>query len=149
MKERFALFLYSDVFDRILGWFLHLAIAFRVGSSVFFIILDIEILYRIWKKVIQFFWLTSSQFVNKELFPSLMRFTLAGRLIFFDKKGLTVSQKRLSVMFFSFRFSKQPFLDFRRSETHLFLCLQNNFRFSSLLFLKKRFLNLLLVMIAL
>ena len=61
-----------------------------------------------------------------------------------------VFQKRLlSVMFFSFRFSKQSFLDFRRSETHLFLCLQISFRFSSLLFFKKQFHNLLLVMITL
>ena len=69
---------------------------------------------------------------------------------FFDKNGLTVFQKcLLSVMFFSFRFAKQSFLDFRRSETHLFLWWQNSSRFSSLLFCKKRLLNLLLVMIAL
>ena len=35
LKEKFALFLYSDAIARILGWFLHLAIAFRVGSSMF------------------------------------------------------------------------------------------------------------------
>ena len=32
--ENFAQFLYSDAIARILGWFLHLAIAFRVGSSI-------------------------------------------------------------------------------------------------------------------
>ena len=35
LKEKFALFLYSGAVARILGWFLHLAIAFRVGSSTF------------------------------------------------------------------------------------------------------------------
>ena len=35
LKEKFALFLYSDAIARILGWFLHLAIAFRVRSSIF------------------------------------------------------------------------------------------------------------------
>ena len=35
LKEKVALFLYSDAIARILGWFLHLAIAFRVGSSMF------------------------------------------------------------------------------------------------------------------
>ena len=35
LKEKFALFLYSDPIARILGWFLYLAIAFRVGSSMF------------------------------------------------------------------------------------------------------------------
>ena len=84
------------------------------------------------------------------MFPSSVKFILSGRWIFFDKKRLTVFQKRLlSVMFFSFRLAKWSFLDFRRNETNLFLCLQNSFRFSSLLFCKKRFLNLLLVMIAL
>ena len=35
LKENFALFLYSDVIARILGWFLHLVVAFRIGSSMF------------------------------------------------------------------------------------------------------------------
>ena len=35
LKERFAVFLYSDAIARILRWFLHVAIAFRVGSSIF------------------------------------------------------------------------------------------------------------------
>ena len=35
LKEKFALFLYSDAIARILGWFLHLEMAFRVGSSIF------------------------------------------------------------------------------------------------------------------
>ena len=35
LKEKFAPFLYSDAIARILGWFLHLAIVFRVGSSIF------------------------------------------------------------------------------------------------------------------
>ena len=38
LKEKFALFLYSDAIARILGWFLHLTIASpfnnRVGSSM-------------------------------------------------------------------------------------------------------------------
>ena len=33
-NEKFAQFLYSDAVARILGWFLHLAVAFRVGSSI-------------------------------------------------------------------------------------------------------------------
>ena len=35
LKEKFAQLLYSDAIARILGWFLHLAIAFRVGSIMF------------------------------------------------------------------------------------------------------------------
>ena len=35
LKEKFALLLYSDAIAGILGWFLHLAIAFRVGSIMF------------------------------------------------------------------------------------------------------------------
>ena len=35
LKEMFAQFLYSDTIGRILGWFLHLEIAFRIGSSMF------------------------------------------------------------------------------------------------------------------
>ena len=35
LKENFALFLYYDVIAKIHGWFIHLAIAFRVGSSIF------------------------------------------------------------------------------------------------------------------
>ena len=35
LKEKFALFLYFDVIAKILGWFLDLAITFRVGSSIF------------------------------------------------------------------------------------------------------------------
>ena len=35
LKEKFALLLYSDAIARILGWFLHLTIAFRVGSIMF------------------------------------------------------------------------------------------------------------------
>ena len=35
LKEKFALLLYSDAIARILGWFLHLAIDFRVGPSMF------------------------------------------------------------------------------------------------------------------
>ena len=31
-KEKFALFLYCHVIAGIIGWFLHLAIVFRVGS---------------------------------------------------------------------------------------------------------------------
>ena len=34
LKEKFPLFLYSDASTGILGWFLHLALAFRVGSSM-------------------------------------------------------------------------------------------------------------------
>ena len=34
LKEKFALFLYCDPIARILGWFLHLAIALRVVSSM-------------------------------------------------------------------------------------------------------------------
>ena len=34
-KEKFALFLYSDVIARILGWFIYLAIVFTVGSAMF------------------------------------------------------------------------------------------------------------------
>ena len=62
LKEKFALFLYSDVIARILGWFLHLAIAleynyqdFLPKNHNFFIIWEIEILYSICKEVIQFF----------------------------------------------------------------------------------------------
>ena len=36
LKEKFALFLYSDAIARILGWFVYLAIVFRVGSAMFF-----------------------------------------------------------------------------------------------------------------
>ena len=35
LKGKFALFLYSDAIARILGWFRHLAITFRIGSSKF------------------------------------------------------------------------------------------------------------------
>ena len=35
LKEKFALFLYSDDIAGIPGWFFHLAIAFRVGSAIF------------------------------------------------------------------------------------------------------------------
>ena len=35
LKEKFALFLSSDAIARILGWFVHLAVAFRVGSLIF------------------------------------------------------------------------------------------------------------------
>ena len=35
LKEKFALFLNSDAIARILGWFVHLAVAFRVGSLIF------------------------------------------------------------------------------------------------------------------
>ena len=35
LKENFALFLYSDVIAKILGWFFHLATAFREGSPIF------------------------------------------------------------------------------------------------------------------
>ena len=35
LKEEFALFLHSDAIARILRWFLHLAIAFGVGLSIF------------------------------------------------------------------------------------------------------------------
>ena len=35
LKEKFALFLYSDVIAKILGWFFHLATAFREGSPIF------------------------------------------------------------------------------------------------------------------
>ena len=36
LKEKFALFLYSDIIAKILEWFLHLTTAFRVVSSMFF-----------------------------------------------------------------------------------------------------------------
>ena len=35
LKEKFALFLYSDAIARILGWFIYLAIVFRVGPAMF------------------------------------------------------------------------------------------------------------------
>ena len=35
LKETFALFLYSGGIAGLLGWFLHLSIAYRVGSSMF------------------------------------------------------------------------------------------------------------------
>ena len=35
LKERFALLVYFDAIAGILGWFLHLAIGFRVGSQMF------------------------------------------------------------------------------------------------------------------
>ena len=35
LKEKFALILYSDTIARTLRWFLYLAIAWRVGSSMF------------------------------------------------------------------------------------------------------------------
>ena len=35
LKEKFAIFLHSDAIATILGWFLHLAIAYRVESSIF------------------------------------------------------------------------------------------------------------------
>ena len=34
-KDKFALFANANATDRILGWFLHLAITFRVGSLLF------------------------------------------------------------------------------------------------------------------
>ena len=34
LKEKLSQFIYSDAIARILGWFLHLAIAFRVGSPI-------------------------------------------------------------------------------------------------------------------
>ena len=69
---------------------------------------------------------------------------------FFEKKCFTVFQKRLlSVIFFSFKFVKLSFLDFRRSETPLLLCLENSFQFLLLLFCNKLFFKLYLVVIAL
>ena len=101
-----------------------------------FIIWNIEIFNRICKEVIQFF----CNFLNNLLIAvsSFGEICSFRKMTFFDEKGLTVFQKRLlSVMLFSFRFAKQSFLYFHRSKKHLFLCLQNSFQFSSLLFCKK------------
>ena len=35
LQERLALFSYCDAIARILGWFIHLTTAFRVGSLMF------------------------------------------------------------------------------------------------------------------
>ena len=35
LKEKFSLFVYSEAIARIFGWFLHSAIAYRIGSSMY------------------------------------------------------------------------------------------------------------------
>ena len=85
LKEKFALFLYPDAIAKILGWFLYLAIAFRVGSSMF----STKELQFSWFEILRFSAAfakklfsssaTSSQFGNKELFSSWVGFILSER----------------------------------------------------------------------
>ena len=73
LKERFPQFLYSDAISRILGWFLHLAVVFRVGSSTFsakesqFSQFGILRFFTAFAKKLFSSFAASSQFVNKEL----------------------------------------------------------------------------------
>ena len=72
-KKKFDLFLYSDAIARILGWFLHLAIDFRVGLSMF----SAKESQFSWFEILRFFtaftkkllgsFATSSQFFIKDL----------------------------------------------------------------------------------
>ena len=92
----------------------------------------------------------SSQFVNKELLSPSVRFIYSGRWIFFWQEGF---HGFLETFFIcnAFLLSVCEILLFRFSQksntlTSLFA---NSFRFSSLLFCKKRFFKLSLVLVAL
>ena len=75
-KEKFALFLYSDTIAKIFGWFYHLAIAFRVGSSMFstresqFSLFGILRFFTAFAKKSLSSFATYSQFFNEESFLS-------------------------------------------------------------------------------
>ena len=85
MKEKFVLFLYFDAIARIIGWFLHLARAVRVGSSIFsakeskFLYFEILIMFTAFAKKLFGPFANSSQFFNDKWFSFLMRFILPKR----------------------------------------------------------------------
>ena len=83
-KEHLALFSYLDTIARMLGWFLHLTIAFRIGSLIFSVKesqFSLKFFTVLTKKLLSSF-ATLLQFSSKESFSSV-RLILCKILNFF------------------------------------------------------------------
>ena len=128
-KLKFETWWRKRLMEIMLGWFLYLKTAFRVGWLFIFkckssptSYLGISRFLTILEKKLLRQFATSASSETK--FSSSIKVIFSLDLVFSERKGLIVCQNfLLSVMSFSFRWANYFFFSFRNSETRQFFCL--------------------------